>query len=138
MSKPRNLWPTNIVDHTERRNYPLEVLKEQASAINGITSGYIIGNIMSIQAINPDGSKTLTFHHTLYIIAPKLNGYRIDLIEIVQDNLEEYPCKIQSNISKKYLIANSDSDFDMKVAEILSTPDIRDLVNSIIHRSKLL
>lgn len=135
MSTNRNLWPSNIIDPAGGENYPQQVLAFQAQQIQSITHGRLIGRVDTTQLIEDTGRLTPSVIYTLTVSAPKLGGYLLEILQVTQEDIKEYPCKIYSAIAERSFIANSNSELDMYISTVLSSPELKKLINAMYSRS---
>jgi hypothetical protein len=89
MSIP-DLWPEDI-SHEISVIMPVNILREQASALTERTKGLLEGLVQSFKPNRPDED----FHHTLSIVAPALDNYQHTLLWVYH-GISGYPARVET------------------------------------------
>ena len=83
---PKNLWG-KLPDSSDVKP-PITILREQATALKSATNGVLLGDV---RALTAGGN----FRAVLYVVAPALNNYRLEILEI-EHPVSFYPISISS------------------------------------------
>jgi hypothetical protein len=132
-----DLWPEDIrVDVRP----PLAVLRMQEGLLAKKTQGILQAKLLS--------SATETrVQHSLYLIAPALNFYRVELLSATHDSEMVYPVTVAArcwfdeflpdegqDIEKRQVAATAEEFIDL-VRKALRSTEVRGLIQSLIARS---
>jgi hypothetical protein len=126
----KNLWGDIKAEATIRT--PANVLKEQATALSEMTKGVLAGTVRS-------GTEYNKFKVGLSIVAPALNNYEFDVVE-VEHGIELYPLKV-TPAWEKYGFTSSqecenEEEFVAALGGILGSDRVKRAINSLIAQSK--
>jgi hypothetical protein len=120
----KNIWSEiNFSKEIEISAYDL--LMSQKDALIASTGGYITMEVEYFDIIK------------MYVVFPKLNGYRIKVISIHEvESDKRFPVKISSHIDEKTDECVTEKEFLDKVAEILSRDEVNSKILSLYQWSK--
>lgn len=85
----KSLWPK--IDSAPIRS-PIDVLQEQAEALPEATGGMLKGGLEHSRG------KSNTVGVRLFVVAPHLNDYRVEMIKCTFDPRLPYPCYLECDI----------------------------------------
>jgi hypothetical protein len=125
-----NLWPELSLDEVVRS--PKMILNEQALFLSNITK-----NILSVK-VKTRGLGGGPVAHEFDIVAPNLNGYSYNLLNVEQrDILSSYPCKIYSTDKNNGESVENEEELLQKLKLIFSSHETQRVISSLISQSKL-
>lgn len=135
----KSLWPKIEV---EKRRLPFNILKEQATLLNSVTSGYLTGEIVSsntkyvtsLDAIKRTSSNDYRVYK-LYIRANMLADYRYLLLTLVHNTLEIYPTYIKSEIGKTDMIVYNEEELLNILSNIFGHSDTKEIIETLVLQS---
>jgi hypothetical protein len=119
---------------------PLAVLRAQEGLLAKKTQGILQAQILT------SATETLV-QHSLYLIAPALNFYRVNLLSATHDREMVYPVTVtaqcwfdeflpdQGQQIEKRRVAATEEEFIDLVRQALRSPEVRGLIQSLIARS---
>lgn len=152
MTNKKNLW--GDLPNTETIRTPYTILKEQASILNEITAGLLIGEVIHNQ-------KDKFFVMILRIKVPSLNNYTYSVVE-VQHSIQLYPVFVNNlasdnfnNLEKNLMKAAnnplmsildyggrlenqgyrkcfSEEEFEKALAAILSSSEVKRVISALL------
>ncbi|MCS3183449.1 hypothetical protein [Bacteroides thetaiotaomicron] len=144
----RNLWP--IFD-ANIEVMPKTLLKEQAEYLEENTHKMVLGEVVSGETVSAFGETFLRIvpdkfkkgptlnenplRHTFYIIAPKLNNYRFELLRVTHYRLHTYPLELFDSINEEKYELNNQDDFIKKLEYIFKSETVIDIIKSLIAQS---
>jgi hypothetical protein len=145
-----NLWPTDIVLNVVS---PLAILRTQAGLLSEMTKGLLTAEVATVETDNG------AVRHLLDLIAPALNGYRHRLMSVTHRRdmiypvtviAEGFPPKFHAKVMAQavasisevltpltggsYPQAATQQEFLEMAGEILHSPEVRSLIQSLIAR----
>ncbi len=127
-----NLWPS--FGEIQIIKTPKIILKEQASFLESITSGYINTEIKT--------SAHLTLlnkvSHVLKITAPIVEGYTTAIVQVDHDMIKLYPLTITSRIKAMPVAytATSEEEFLVLLKKVFYEKETLETVHSLLAQSK--
>ncbi len=127
-----SLWPS--FGNIPAIKTPKVILKEQASYLESVTSGFIITEI--ITAAHPTLSNKVT--HSIKITAPKVENYTTIIVEVDHDMIKLYPLTVISKIKAmpvSYTAANEDELLDL-LKKVFEEKETIDTIQSLLIQSK--
>ncbi len=126
--KSKNLW--GDLKDLKITPTPRIHLKEQAGNLAKLTDGILKGEI------NKGGSYVGgEFSYTIDIIAPYLNNYKKTILEIAHD-IDPYPLSVYDCVHDKQYKCDNESKFVVVLEKILSSPEVHNIIESLISHSK--
>lgn len=108
---------------------PILLFKEQASALNEVTGGALIGQVSS----SPGSSSELLV--SLYITVPALNKYSFHVCTYVQP-LTIYPGRLHVPITQTFVDIVSPEDFANALARLLSSDELAKVVAGLLAQAR--
>lgn len=121
----KNLWG-NLKD-LKKLKTPLGILREQGALLTDSTGGILEGRV----SLN---TSYRSARATLDIIAPALDNYSYQILELSYSPEQLYPVRVSSNFLEKSLKPQSEEGFCKALEKILSSPDVRKLVKNLISQ----
>ena len=151
-AKVKSLWGDLPVEESIRT--PHVILKEQASILTEATNGLLVGKvvrenfkatllILPKHAISFETFKDLqkkqekqkqyTGTSRLEILVPSINNYSISILDVDYPP-KMYPLRIMSSITDEYQYkeCQTESEFNEKLAKILSSPDVKRIIAGLL------
>jgi hypothetical protein len=122
-----NLWG-ELKDVQELRT-PTLILKEQALYLGEMTGHTLVGRVTSTIGL------PTTFDIYLKIVAPSLNDYTIDIINI-EHEFDLYPAKVFDLIGEERYDAENEAELLEALKDILSSDKIQRIVRALYVQSK--
>ena len=113
---------------------PKVILKEQASYLENVTSGFIITEVVT--AAHPTLLNKVS--HSLRITAPKVENYTTIIVEVDHDMIKLYPLTVISRIKAmpvSYTAANEEEFLDL-LKKVFEEKETIDTVQSLLIQSK--
>ena len=124
--QPTSYWG-DISLPTERPKTPLTILREQAEALSQATKGVLLGEVVSLEHSDKLGG-------TLRIVAPFLGGYSLDII-LVRYDIYGYPVEVTNWLRNRQVQANSVTDYQLILQNIISSEEVRKAVAALLEQS---
>lgn len=144
----RNLWPEF---DSNLGIMPKALLKEQARFLEMNTNQLVLGEIVSGETVIPFGESILTntpkklekgptlnqnpLRHTFYIVAPKLNNYRFELLKITHYRLHTYPLVLFDSINEEKYELGNQVDLINALSSIFNSDSVIDIIKSLMAQS---
>ena len=146
MDKSKSLWGELLagdVSHT-----PLTILREQGDILTQMTKGVLEGivstttlpkalpslayNLTGVGAIS--GLLPSVLRATLSIIAPKLDGYIFQVLQVDYE-LDRYPVTVYDDVNKIPYTCADEKAFVDAVKEVLSSEQVRKAIGLLLAQS---
>jgi len=121
----KNLW--GDLSKLEEIRTPKSILKEQAALLAEATRNIVTGEIQ-------EGSVADKFVLTFYLVAPYLNDYRYEVLEVIH-GVDIYPATIRDRIHGNNLNAKAESEFETHLESILSSREVRKAIQTLQSQS---
>ena len=122
-----NLWGS--LDDFKKIKTPLSIVREQGELLSQATQGILLGDVK----IASQGGK---IHFTLFIMAMQLNQYKCEILK-VQHGIKIYPVQVyNSRATAKWKLCKTESSFVTEIKSILSSPETRDIIESLLSQSE--
>lgn len=121
----QNLW--GDLPEVGKIKIPLQILKEQASALNEMTKGLLVGTVQ------PWEDKR-GFGHLLSIRAPALNNYTVAILRIGH-SIELYPLRLVDMIAQTGVDCADEDAFVRDVSKILQSDKTRQIIKALLAQS---
>lgn len=127
-----SLWPS--FGEIQIIKTPKIILKEQASFLESVTSGYI--NTEIITAPHPTLLNKVS--HTLRIIAPIVEDYNTAVVQVDHDVIKLYPLTVTSRIKAMPVTytATNEEEFYGLLKRVFEEKETLDTVQSLLAQSK--
>lgn len=125
MSAPENLWPEISVDEVLKN--PKTILNEQAKFLAQVTKNLLSANVTT-------SPYNAGFIHNFEIIAPNLNGYKYQLLNLLQTDIFFYPCRVNFN-GAEYVIQDEETLITV-LRDIFNNSETNKVIKSLIAQSK--
>jgi hypothetical protein len=109
---------------------PLQILKEQATAITKMTNGLLVGSV------GPAARRIRSFTYELAIRAPALNDYTTNVVTIAYE-ISLYPVILVPNAAAKALELPTEDAFVAALATTLQDERVRSLIASLLVQSNV-
>ena len=127
----QSLWPPDIKATVMS---PSTILKGQAEALALQTGGVLLAEIVEEQSEEGD---TVLF---LDLVVPALRGSRHRILKVTQNQGMVYPALLEAEVFKAYgstgrRRTNTDQEFTEKVAEVLRSPHVLSVAQSLVARA---
>jgi len=113
---------------------PKVILKEQASYLENVTSGFIITEVVT--AAHPTLLNKVS--HSLRITAPKVENFTTIIVEVDHDMIKLYPLTVISRIKAmpvSYTATNQEEFLDL-LKKVFEEKETIDTVQSLLIQSK--
>jgi hypothetical protein len=123
----KSLW--GDLENVPSVNTSKAVLREQANALTEGTKGVLRGKV-TVQS-DPAGD----FTESLSVVAPSLDGYEYEVLR-VSHGITIYPLDLWDNVNRKSYRIPGEVEFITMLGAILSSPEIRRVVSTLISQSK--
>ncbi len=124
-----SLWG-DLSDLTPGRT-PFIVMQEQASFLKAATDGLLIGRASRELEIVGDKVRV-----SMDVVAPALENYFIEILEISYDASRLYPVRVRSSISRISRLVSSESELKEVLSEILTSDEVRTVIGNLISESQ--
>jgi len=122
----QNLWPTIKISDIIT---PSRILEEQATFLAENTNNILKGQVLTYPNKYTAGEFIIDF----YIIAPALQNFRYELLEVRHSLLPIYPAVIQF---REYdIICESQQYFEKELAQILRDEHTQSVISTLISQS---
>jgi hypothetical protein len=127
----RSLWSPEI---KAKVLTPLTILKGQAEALALQTGGVLLAEVTSETL--EEGQTSVSFD----LVAPALHGSRHRIMKVTHDENLPYPVWVEAEVFSRLNIrsrrrANTDHDFTETVAEVLKSPGVLSIAQSLLARA---
>ena len=119
----------DVIDEGSLVKPPIAVLKELAQGLEKRTQGLLVGKIE--QTVYQDRSFILDF----YITAPSLNNYSYQVLKINHD-IDFYPLKVTGSEINSSVQANNQKELEDFLKFIISTPEVKKVINGLLAQIK--
>jgi len=119
-----DLWPDF---EAQKIISPKTILHEQSSILTTKTK-----NVLASEVISGVTTKGLAVHQ-LRILAPALNNYKYNLLQLTHDPIFFYPCQITGN-STMYEAQNEEQLFEV-LRKIFNSDETKKIVTSLYSQS---
>ncbi len=124
-----DLWPETFnVDGLP----PVVILKAQASKLAEKTMGIVEAEVIT-DITDEWGANTKV--HSLDLIAPALGNYKHRVLQLVHRDLLVYPLRIRAMEGEQERSVQDQSALIQAVSEILRSPGVKNVIDSLIVRS---
>lgn len=110
---------------------PSLILQEQANFLRGATRDLLIGNVR--RHISGTGS---TISASLRIVAPALQNYSLEILELSYDASMLYPVRIRNLFSDNPGMASSEDELKEELGKILTSDQVRTVIANLIAESQ--
>ncbi|MCP4344818.1 MAG: hypothetical protein GY795_04735 [Desulfobacterales bacterium] len=117
----KNLWGSIPV--TENIRTPYAVLLEQASLLENMTEGLLIGKVIK----NAEDDK---FRYDLSIVAPALNNYHYNVTAVIH-GIELYPLHLLSS-DGSFIECETEKAFESRLENTLSSELVRRVIAGLL------
>jgi len=127
----KNLWGNLDLDVPLRT--PATVLKEQANMLSSITNGVLSGDVRVSQT-------SKAFLTEMYIVAPAINNYEINILDIESDSLVGlYPVIVRPQLgeSDQGIECQNEEELTTVLEGILGSKRIKQAIRSLVAQSKV-
>lgn len=125
--KSKNMW--GDLKDLKTTPTPRTYIKEQASNLTQLTGGILRGEVISALGHGD------VFSYGLVVVAPRLNDYKKTILVIGHD-IAPYPAEVTDYVNEKKYSCKDESGFLTALGEILSSPKVRNIIESLISHSK--
>lgn len=125
-----NLW--RIPEEAESARTPTVILKELANHLAGLTDRVLIARV-SRSAL----TRTSTISISLYVVAPSLDDYSVEILNLRHPLLKSYPSSVRSSINDLNQDVNSEEELLEAVEKILSSQEMSNILRSLLNESQL-
>lgn len=123
---PQDFWPAI---KPPRLRLPVVILRQQASSLGRKTKNLVTARVVSDQ----EGKN---FVHALEVVAPALGGYTYSVLT-VQHPVPIYPIRVLDHLRDDQIKeANSEAEFEDILRGILSSDEMRQLLEVLIAQSE--
>ena len=104
---------------------PVQILKEQAAALGPKTRNLVVAEVRS-------ASELSKFYHTLQLVVPTLDGYRLNLLQL-SHTIEMYPLDFEffGDPSLAQKVA-SEEELNAALRRALSAPKTKRIISGIL------
>ena len=113
---------------------PKVILKEQASYLENVTSGFIVTEIVT--SLHPTQINKVS--HSIKITAPKVEDFSTVVVQIDHDLIKLYPLTVISRIKAmpvSYTAANEEEFLDL-LKKVFEEKETIDTIQSLLIQSK--
>ena len=136
----QNLWG-EIVAETKLK-LPVTILNEQATILGEVTN-----RILEAVVESTVPSKKGLLSYGLFIVAPALNNYKYNVLDIEHDIVFAYPVSVYDVVGPsdvldidesdaEKVVCNSEEEFLQKLGQLLSSEQVHKIIESLIAQSK--
>jgi hypothetical protein len=124
----KNLW--GKLPDTEGQKSPKGLLKEQGDMLYNATGGKLHGVVRSYAS----GDSIV---NDLEIVATFINNYSVAVLKASHGTVI-YPVEVENVLAKTYVRyrCNTYDEFEKAVETVLGSPDVRDVIASLIIQSR--
>ena len=110
---------------------PSLILQEQANLLRGATSDLLLGRVH--RQVLGSGR---TISTSLRVVAPVLQNYSLEILELSYDTSMLYPVSVISNFSDTARIASSEDELRKELGRILTSDQVRTVLTNLIAESQ--
>jgi len=123
-----NLWGS--LDGFKKIKTPLSIVREQGELLTQATQNILKGYVKA----NSEGEKII---FQLFIIAMQLNQYKYEVLK-VQHGVKIYPVSVFNLVEPKdrWVSCPSEEIFLSKIKSVLSSPETRKVIESLLSQSE--
>jgi hypothetical protein len=137
MSKPKNLWPEEILNENSLL-LPIMILNQQAAYLNEMTKNIVVAQVdtqkVSIQK-KPNESKPAILH-TLKIKAPAIGNYDFELVRVIQEGFLPYPAIVYTPILEYRDEVDNAEELEDSLETIFADKKVISTIQSLIMQSR--
>lgn len=127
----QNLW--GDLGGLDNIRSPAVILQEQAALLGKLTNELLEGKVR--RHSNPDDNR---FEILLYVAAPALGPYRIQILELSYSLEKTYPVMFRDSLDAKFLRVDDEVKLLEKLEELLSSERVRRVLATLISESKMI
>lgn len=105
---------------------PVQILKEQASALGPKTKTLVVAEVDSVTEMD-------RFYHTLDLVVPTLDGYRYNLLRL-HHTIEMYPLQLDffGDSLLGQAVVSSEEELNLALQKALSAQKTKRIINSLL------
>ena len=108
---------------------PFLILQEQADLLQGATNEILAGRVRREMTGR-------TVEAPLYVVAPALQHYHVEILEISYDASIVYPVQVRASLSGETLDVSSEDHLKEVLGEILTSDQVRTILANLISESQ--
>ena len=108
---------------------PFLILQEQADLLQGATNEILAG-----KAHRQMTGRTVKA--ILYIVAPALQHYHVDILALSYDASIVYPVQVRASLSGETLDVSSENELKELLRDILTSDQVRNILANLISESQ--
>lgn len=124
-----SLW--NIPKRAETTRTPTTALKEQAVFLSRQTNRLLRADVNRL-ILTHSGEVVVS----LYVVAPSLNEYAVEVLEVRHNLFESYPSVVKSSINDIEREVFSEEELMDVVATILNSKEIANILGSLLSEAQ--
>jgi hypothetical protein len=127
-----NLWPP--FDVSEGPVPPITILKQQASLLGRNTK-----NLLEAEVETSTSDLKRHLRHILFLVAPALNFYRHQLLEVEHDVTNMYPATIRvsgSETDPPGTVCETPDEFKEALKAVFAGDETKRVINSLLRQSE--
>lgn len=140
----KNLWGAfNVAE----KQSPKSILQEQAAFLVETTNQLLKGEVYEKASFEISSDLVQKFAPltrrakniikcTFYVIAPKMDYYKIALFDVMYSIVELYPLVIKDIINEKEFECNNQDEFTENLARVIQSEAIRRVIENLILQSR--
>lgn len=121
----KNLWGN--LENIEKVKTPIGILREQGALLTDATSGILEGTVTLKKSYE-------TIYANLYIVAPALDNYSYEIVNLSYSPKQLYPVRVGSTFLDKYEECKSEETFCKVLEKILSSTEASKIIQSLISQ----
>lgn len=111
---------------------PFILLQRQADFLRSATLGVLEG-----RATRRYSSVGRPVEASLHVIAPALQNYSVEILQVRYDASRIYPISMRDFYSERFYAATSESDFEEKLRTVLTSEQVKSVIGNLIAESQL-
>ncbi len=123
MTSGKSLW--GDLSQIEAVRTPFVILQEQAVILGEITNGLILGEVSRLAT----GQK---IQMDLSLVVPALDKYRYAVVEVQSPIVQTYPLTVKSAAIEHRQLCDSEEEFEEALRSVLSSPQIRKVIATLL------
>ena len=126
----QNLWGS--LDELDNIRSPAVILQEQAALLGKLTNELLEGVVK--RQSEPRHNR---FEALLYVVAPALGPYRIQILEISYSLEKTYPVMFRETLDGRISRVDNEAILLKKLEQFLSSERVRKVLATLISESKM-
>ena len=111
---------------------PFLILQEQAGLLQGATNEILVGSVRREMT----GVVSRRVNASLQVVAPALQQYRIEILDLSYEASKLYPVRIRDYLSDEKKVVFSEDELKEALREILTSDQVRTILANLISESQ--